>query len=297
MKLSEAIEEFLIACEADGLAPKTLEWYDYHLKKFSRLMDDCSLDQITTRHAREFLVYLRENYSGHTYSGANRTLHRFWRWCGIEYGVTNIMRNVKYIQPPAPTEARAVATEDIVKMFDAVEAGIIGHRDKAILAFLIDTGVRVGGLARLTIDNLNLEDLRAIVHEKGRKSRVVYFSKFTGRLLERWLKIRTVGSQSVFYNLRTGEGLTVSGLQQMLKRLKGRAGVTGRANPHAFRHAFGKDYVKAGGDIATLSRLMGHADIKLTMKFYLWFVVNKTASEHKIFPTTDLILDMAKREE
>lgn len=290
MKLSEAVEEFLIACEADDLAPKTLEWYDYHLKKFMVVMkDDTQLDQITTRQAREYLVIMREKFSGHTYSGANRVLHRFWRWCGIEYDVNNIMRNVKYIQPPAPTESRAIATDDIVKLFDAVEDGIIGYRDKAILAFLIDTGVRVGGLSSLTIDNLNIEGLRAIVHEKGRKTRVVYFSMFTGKLLQRWLDIRTNGSKAVFYNLRSGRGLTVSGVQQMLYRLKARARIEGRVNPHAFRHAFGKDYVKNGGNLAALSRLLGHADIKLTMKFYLWFVVNETANEHKIFPTTDFL--------
>jgi integrase/recombinase XerD len=298
MELKKAIDEFLMAMEADGLSRSTLRWYTSLLKKFSEWAGEIELEQIDAKRLREFLVYVRSEFSAHTMSGQNRTLHRFFKWCAIEYDLPkNPMKNIKYIQPPAPTELRAAAVEDVVKLFDAIESGIIGHRDRAILAFIVDTGARLGGVATLTMNRLNIEQSRAIVNEKGDQLRVVYFSKFTARLLKKWVSVRADDGNDVFYNLGTGRGLTPSGVQQIFRRLKAKAGVNGRAHPHAFRHTFSKEYLKKGGDIATLSRLLGHADIKLTMKFYLWFVVNETAEEHKKFPTTDFILDRGAGEE
>jgi len=50
----------------------------------------------------------------------------------------------------------------------------------------------------------------------------------------------------------------------MLKRRAKRAGVQGRSNPHAFRHAFAREYLMSGGDLATLYQLMGHGSVKVT---------------------------------
>lgn len=54
----------------------------------------------------------------------------------------------------------------------------------------------------------------------------------------------------------------------MLKRLKKRAGVTDRANPHALQHGFAKDYLMAGGGLASLADLMGHEGVETTRRFY-----------------------------
>jgi site-specific recombinase XerD len=292
MKLSEAIEEFLIACEADGLAHATLIWHTSLLKKFMTWAgSETELESIEAKMIREFLVYIRKHYKEHTVSGQNRSLHRFFKWVSNEYQTDNPMRNIKYIQPPAPTELRAASTSDIVKLFDAIGDGIWGVRDRAMISFGCDTGSRVGGIVNLNIHSLDIDNLRAIVTEKGRKSRAVYFSPFTGRLIQKWINMRDAHHDSVFYNLYTGDALTSSGAQQMIRRLKDRAGITGRMHWHALRHTFSKEYLRNGGDIATLSRMLGHADIKLTMKFYLWFAVEEMAAEHKIFPMTDIIQD------
>jgi site-specific recombinase XerD len=87
----------------------------------------------------------------------------------------------------------------------------------------------------------------------------------------------------VFPSHKTCEQLTVSGVNQVLKRLKKRAGVTGRANPHAFRHGFAKDYLMAGGDLASLADLMGHESVETTKSFYAVFEQEDLRRKHDHF--------------
>lgn len=53
--------------------------------------------------------------------------------------------------------------------------------------------------------------------------------------------------------------------------IKQKAGIRGRVNPHSFRHGFAREYIRAGGDIVTLARLLGHENITTTAAFYAVF--------------------------
>jgi integrase/recombinase XerD len=83
--------------------------------------------------------------------------------------------------------------------------------------------------------------------------------------------------------MNTGEGLTDSGIALILKRLKKRAGVTGRTNPHAFRHGFAREFILNGGDIVVLSKLLGHNNINTTAAFYAIFTEDELAGMHAKF--------------
>jgi integrase/recombinase XerD len=74
--------------------------------------------------------------------------------------------------------------------------------------------------------------------------------------------------------------LKTSGVNQILKRLARRAGITGRFNPHSFRHAFAKQYLMDGGDLATLSDLLGHSDVQVTKSSYSVFITDELARKH-----------------
>jgi len=70
---------------------------------------------------------------------------------------------------------------------------------------------------------------------------------------------------------------------QMLRRLKRRAGIQGRVNPHAFRHAFAREYIMNGGDLASVSQLMGHTQIAVTKMFYAVFRAEELREKHREF--------------
>lgn len=279
--LQTGIAEFLKATQADGASTDTLSWYRSILNTFTgQMTEGAALDSIKPSAIRDYIIWTQQTYAPDTAHGHKRVQHRFWKWCADEYGIASPMRNIKFTAPPPQKAPKAADTADIVKLFEACGGDYMGRRDRAILAFLVDTGARASGLCNLQMINLDMKARRAIVVEKGKKARTVVFTAYTAGLLDQWLKGRPDVAH-VFFNLRSFEPLTRSGLEQILKRLKKKAGVKGRTNPHAFRHAFAREYLTNGGDLATLSRMMGHSEVETTVKHYALYTQDELADKHE----------------
>jgi integrase/recombinase XerD len=262
------------------LREKTIVWYRSLLNSFSRDFGDRELDSLTVADLRLYLVRLRERYtSDDTIHDHNRALRRFFGWCAAEYDMTNPMTRIGRTKQPKPKLPKAVTAPDVVKLMQACDQTNIGKRDKAIIAFLMDTGCRAAGLVGLKLDDLDMERETAYVVEKGNELRAVFFTVVTTEILQAWLDVRDPANAYVFYG-QSGEPLLPNGLLQMLGRLKRKARVTGRVNPHAFRHGFARDYVLNGGELATLSRLLGHKSTEVTAWFYAVFASKELKAAH-----------------
>src|SRR5260370_17961721 len=137
-----------------------------------------------------------------------------------------------------------------------------------MLAVLLDTGVRAAELCTLTLGDVTFtpDDAYLLVHGKGRKQREVPLGRTSRRLLHAYIhRVRpTVGEQHVFL-AKGGGALTPNGLDQLLYRLRRRAGdghFTGvRVSAHTFSHTYAVRSLEAGADIYKLSRLMGHSTV------------------------------------
>lgn len=305
-----AADEFLLACQADGLSQETIKWYRYVLKPIVARIGDTPIDQVNVTMIRQYFADLRSQSSRYrnaaqrreqsgplsieTIRGRTRALNRFFGWCQLEYSLsveTNPMLRIR-MPPSSRQQPKAIALDDLRKLLEACGDDRIGKRDRAMLAFLADTGCRAGGMLSLTLENLYLDQGRAILREKGEKTRVVPFARYAAQLLREWLQVRPSDARTVFCSMRPkdfAQPLTVSGLNQIIRRLKKRAGVTGRCNPHSFRHGFARAYLQNGGDLATLAQLMGHSDVKVTAAFYAVFTDGELARRHEMFsPLRDL---------
>lgn len=272
--LNSALADFLLAQEADGSSKSTLRWYRSILQAFASVTGEKTLKEIAAGDIRRYLVELRQKeFSDATISAHNRALHKFWAWASQEYGIINPMRNIKYPAKQQP-KPRAAALEDLQKMYAAA-----GTRDRAIIAFMLDTGCRAGGVCTLHTENLDIDEKRAIVTEKGNKTRVVLFTEFTAEQLKLWQAERK--PVTAFFHSDSLEELTTSGLYQALRRLARRANVTGRFNPHALRHTFAREYIKKGGDLPTLAKLLGHREISTTVDHYVLFTNSELREAHE----------------
>jgi site-specific recombinase XerD len=279
MNVKTALADFLEAASADGLRLSTLDWYKYLLSPFADA-HNLSLESVETKNIRQYINGLREKYgSEDTISGHIRALHKFWSWCADEYSIPNPMRSIRYPKKPE-AKPKAISLDDVDKLFTATGNDLVGVRNRALLSLLIDTGCRAGGLLQMRPEDVELSDLRALVNEKGNKTRKIVFTEYTAAAIQRWIAIR-LPAPTLFYNFETLKPLTHSGLRGILKRLARRAGVTGKVNPHSFRHAFAREYLRANGDLATLSKLMGHADESTTLHHYANFTSDEAAEAHR----------------
>ncbi|MCJ7824630.1 MAG: site-specific integrase, partial [Anaerolineales bacterium] len=90
-------------------------------------------------------------------------------------------------------------------------------------------------------------------------------------------------SPLLFTSLEDGRPMNPNSVLQMLRRLGRRAGVEGRVNPHAFRHGFAREYLRNGGDLASVSDLLGHSQITVTKANYAVFLVEEHRDKHEAF--------------
>jgi len=294
--LCSAVDAYILSCQANGLSDTTVRWYRSLLMAFANEHNCWPLRGVGVHLIRLYIVNLRrrdvlfENapqrpakkggLSESTIAGHITALHAFWAWCSKEYSIMNPMQNIKrarrQIKPPS-----AVQPADFVKLFNACGEGTeASYRDRAVLAMFADTGVRLAGLVGLKVSDIDFPNLRAVVTEKGNKTRTVVFTKYTRALLGQWLDQRRANSPYVFTSLTTGEPITSSGIELLMNRLKKRAGITGRVNPHSFRHAFAREYIRSGGDPITLARLIGHSDVNTTAAYYAVFTTDELAELH-----------------
>lgn len=281
--INEALSEFLLDQKARLNAPKTIQDYREKVGLWTRSIGvSTSICDVTPHAMRSYVAGMQDRgLARESIRAYIRCLRVYWKFVADEYQIENPMQAIKEPLRRAP-QPKAVQERDFIKLLEATDDTEAGIRDRAILLMFADTGTRLGGIVSLTMDHLDTIRRRATVIEKGYRHHTIYWTYYTNLALDRWLNVRPAcESDSVFVSMREGravDGLTKSGIYQVLKRLKGRAGVTGKANPHAFRHNFAKQYLLSGGEIVSLARLLGHKNINLTADYYAIFDHNELAA-------------------
>jgi integrase/recombinase XerD len=171
--------------------------------------------------------------------------------------------------PKMERKVLSVFTPDQVEALLKAATGKFAQRDRAIVATLFDTGVRISELLTLTLDRLHIspEDAYAEVHGKGRRNREVGLGQRSRREVHRYISRHRQrdGAPYVFLS-QHGRQLSKQAVTQMLKRLAERATVEGvRVSPHTARHSYAVFYLgHDGADVYKLSRLMGHSRVATT---------------------------------
>jgi site-specific recombinase XerD len=164
-------------------------------------------------------------------------------------------------------------------------------RNIAILYWLRDTGGRVSGLINARISGVNLRRGAIETVEKSRPV-ILYINPPARQALRAWLRLRddlSPETDHVFISIKTREGLTREGVRHMLNSLAHQARVTGRHNPHAFRHAWARDFLLSGGELSRCSQLMHHSSIAITDLYYArWYDGELRAAHAKHSPGAKL---------
>lgn len=271
--LSGCLGLYMRSCTARNLAAGTV---DFYRKKLARFVEYChslgvsGVRDISPDVVRGFLEDLRDEE--HKPAGIHcfyRAVRAFLRWYDRETepeGWHNPINKVR--APVVPLELLdPVSVETVKALVEACRAhGQTGARDKAILLFLLDTGLRLAELLALNREDVDIISGTVRVRiGKGRKPRLVYLGEKSRQELRRYLKIRQDQTPALWIS-RSGERLAESGLRMMLRRRSVEAGVP-EPSPHDFRRAFALERWRGGVDILTLSKLMGHTSLQVLTRY------------------------------
>jgi len=283
MQIQQALDEYEYAILQ--LSDCTQLWYRKRVGRFA-FWCDANGFQLADLRPTHVARYLRELatipsettgtlLSTYTVNGHARAIRTFLYWCASDpqnYLPRSIPENLA--MPKIQQKIIEVfSAQQIKALFLACEketSPLLVHRNKAILAVLIDTGIRAAELCTLTRQNVHIMAREGYIRVtgKGDKEREIPLGAKSRQLLHKWLSQyrHNQGSDypEVFLNYR-GEHLTPNGLDQMIYELADRATITGvRCSAHTFRHTFALNFLMQGGDVYVLSRLMGHSSVQTT---------------------------------
>lgn len=157
-------------------------------------------------------------------------------------------------------------------------------RDTAIIYLLLDTGLRASEVSRLLVEDVNMETGAVHVRPYGSgaksKDRTVYLGQSARKTLWLYLAERDqLHKNDVIFLTNEDKPLDRHALYKMLSRLGERANVAD-VHPHRFRHTFAIQYLRNGGDIFTLQRLLGHSSLEM-VKHYLAIADTDSQTAHK----------------
>ncbi len=166
-----------------------------------------------------------------------------------------------------------ITRDEIQRMENAAKT----ERDKLILRLLADCGLRLRELLSLRVEDLfepRRGEFALKVRGKGSRDRLVPVAPPLHRRLKRYLSGRGADSHDrVFVGLRKGADgryapVTNSGVEQAVRVLAKETGIEKRVYPNVLRHSFATEWLRRGGNIISLQRILGHSDLSMIQGVY-----------------------------
>lgn len=255
---------FVSAKTIEGCSERTINYYKSTICNMLKSVD-MPIRQITTEIMRDYLTkYQGENNCGKvTIDNIRRNLSSFFSWMEDEdYIVKSPIRRIHKVRT-GTTVKETFSDENIEILRD----GCLEKRDLAIIDLLYSTGMRVGELVNLDIDDINFEERECIVYGKGNKERKVYFDARTKLHLQNYIKSREDNNPALFVSLnKPYDRLKISGVEIRLRQLGRRLNIE-RVHPHKFRRSMATKAIDKGMPIEQVQRLLGHQQIDTTMHY------------------------------
>lgn len=271
-QLPNAANDFLIDRDLAGCRPATLTFYRNELKYFTRWAIDAgarSLTDVTADVLRNYFLTLRNSRNVTGVHTAYRALKTFLLWCWAENELPGACP-ISRVKVAAPDNAPkpGVDLADVSRMLAACK-GEHALRDRALILFLTDTGIRRREVCALTlaaIENAGTVSLTADGTKTGRARRA-FLSRTTTKALRAYLATRDdLDAAAPLFATRAGAPFTSSGLRQVLRRLCIAAGLP-EIGAHSFRRTFALETLRGGADLVSVSRLLGHSRIETTKRY------------------------------
>ncbi len=178
---------------------------------------------------------------------------------------------------PHKSLPNALSVEEARSLLDAAadhagDGGPTGVRDVAILELLYATGVRVGELCGLDVDDLDRERRVVRVLGKGRKERTVPYGRPAERAVETWLvhgrpQLAVEGSGAALFLGVRGRRVDQRVVREMVHRRLQEVPEAPDLGPHGLRHTAATHLLEGGADLRTVQELLGHASLATTQLY------------------------------
>ncbi|SNV87608.1 site-specific tyrosine recombinase/integron integrase [Clostridium cochlearium] len=255
---------FICAKRVEGCSGKSLKYYKSTIENMLKTLDK-PVKHITTEDLRGYLAgyYKKSNCSKVTIDNIRRILSTFFSWLEDEnYILKSPVRRIHKIKTGKVVK-EIYTDENLEIMRDNCKE----IRDLAIIDLLNSTGIRVGELVKLNIDDIDFNERECTVVGKGDKQRKVYFDAKTKIHLQNYINSRVDDNEALFVSLiKPYNRLNISGVEIRLRKLGKKLNIN-KVHPHKFRRTLATRAIDKGMPIEQVQHLLGHQKIDTTLQY------------------------------
>lgn len=278
MTLADVLPAYLERLASLGRSPATIRTYADRVKDFGRFLDGrrvTDLRAVTRREVDAYATALALRYVARTREAALYTIKTFFEHLvDAAQLLASPAEHVRgrHISPPI---GHVLRDEEVGRLIDSINTGLgRGIRDRALVELLYATGLRRKEVIGLGVRDVDLPDgVVRVRHGKGNKERLVPLTAEARRWVGEYLReVRPLlvkkgrGAGDVLLLSWWGRPITYSGVQTLLRKIAGRAGVAG-VTCHAFRRTMATGLLRGGANIKVVAEVLGHSSLAPTMRY------------------------------
>lgn len=260
------VELFVEDLKALGRSPNTISGYTQDLTFFEKWLQEqfnCQVftEDIALDDVESFLKMLREerHYKPSSLKRMHIALKMFFqlawkkKWCAED-----IASEIKPVRIPQ-NERDCLREPEVMEFTQNIDHPLV----RVVILTLYYTGLRIAEALALDVDDVDLEHKKIFVRNgKGNKSRTVPISDKLYQILSDYIEWR-VESEAFFATQKIGR-LSKVRVQAVVRETREKLGWKRNITPHTFRHSFASRLVQNQVDIVSVSKLLGHSDLKTT---------------------------------
>jgi len=310
-RLDNLIQGYRLCVRTEGKSENTIRIYTTALNALRDFLEarqyPADVTKIGAHELREFILHLQQvkafkhhpftkpqdkGLSGYAINCYLRAIRAFWSWLVRE----DIIMSSPFSRVKIPKPPKKVIATFSEKQLNAILRAVntttpAGFRDWTMILILLDTGLRASELVGLTVGDINLDDGLLKVCGKGNKERVVPIGAKVQRALWKYLNHHRPQPANplrpTLFLTASGQPITTDRLRTIITKYTDRVRIEGvRCSPHTFRHTFAISYLRNGGDVFSLQRILGHSSLDV-VRIYVNLVVADVKACHRRFSPAD----------
>jgi integrase/recombinase XerD len=285
------IDYFELDARARQLSKFTIRVNGERLSLLVRWLEahDIDVENVTRDDIQQYLISIYGKVSDETVAGRIRTYKRFWNVL-VEGGVWQNPNPLEGIKKPRLSHKlrKTISPTEFEMILNACnKRTFLGYRNHTILLTMWDCMLRRGEVAGMAIDDVDLRAGTLRVRGKGNKVRLVPVGAKTAKALHYYLnKWRSELPGQTLFCSRQGTPLTLVHIHQICSRTARKAGL--HIGCHIIRHSSATEYLRLGGSLGLLSKILGHSDISTTAIYTHLLTADMVKSYDQFSPANSL---------
>lgn len=294
MRISEALDLWLLALETEGRRPATLATYRWHWTPFLHFLEGhgiTDLDDLTPFIVRRYLAEYQKGHSPVSLKSVYNSIQAFVRWAGRE-GLLKAdpLKNVRPPKVDVPTKS-ALSQGQARALFAVLQAdkSPTGLRNLALVALICDTGARASEVCAITLSDV-VGDTVVLRRTKNGKPRVAFLGKRSSQAPVRYLaygRPKLHPQSDRLFLTHDGRPVSRFTLLGIFKRLSAKVGL--KVTPHLLRHSWATQMARAGVHPNALMALAGWSEIEMAQR-YVHMTTNDLRKAHESARPLDGVL-------